>query len=144
MKYITIGKGISIHRISCNQILEIDPARKIEAKWDKSFASKSSTKLKVSCYDKPGILSEVSNIIAKHDSNIIKINAKQISSLKSSIYLELLVRDADHLNDIVESLSSLGDVNEVERLKNMNFENLKFIKSKLKILEEEKFIKSII
>ena len=30
------------------------------------------------------------------------------------------------------------------RLKNMNFENLKFIKSKLKILEEEKFIKSII
>jgi GTP pyrophosphokinase len=122
--YITIGKGISIHRISCNQILEIDPARKIEAKWDKSFASKSSTKLKVSCYDKPGILSEVSNIIAKHDSNIIKINAKQISSLKSSIYLELLVRDADHLNDIVESLSSLGDVNEVERLKNMNLEQI--------------------
>ena len=30
------------------------------------------------------------------------------------------------------------------RLKNMNFENLKFIKSKLKIMEEEKFIKSII
>ena len=30
------------------------------------------------------------------------------------------------------------------RLKNMNFENLKFIKSKLKILEEQKFIKSII
>ncbi|WP_440678656.1 tetraacyldisaccharide 4'-kinase [Candidatus Pelagibacter sp. HIMB1611] len=30
------------------------------------------------------------------------------------------------------------------RLKNMNFENLKFIKCKLKILEEEKFIKSII
>ena len=30
------------------------------------------------------------------------------------------------------------------RLKNTNFENLKFIKSKLKILEEEKFIKSII
>ena len=30
------------------------------------------------------------------------------------------------------------------RLKNMNFENLKFIKSKLRILEEEKFIKSII
>ena len=30
------------------------------------------------------------------------------------------------------------------RLKNINFENLKFIKSKLKILEEEKFIKSII
>ena len=30
------------------------------------------------------------------------------------------------------------------RLKNMNFNNLKFIKSKLKILEEDKFIKTII
>ena len=30
------------------------------------------------------------------------------------------------------------------RLRNMNFNNLKFIKSKLKILEEEKFIRSII
>ena len=122
--HITIGKGISIHRISCNQILEIDPSRRIEAKWDKSFASKSSTKLKVSCFDKPGILSEVSNTIAKHDSNIIKINAKQISSVKSSIYIELLVRDAEHLNDIVEDLSSIGDVNNVERLRNMNLEQI--------------------
>ena len=122
--FITIGRGISIHRISCNQILEIDSTRKIEAKWDKGFASKSSTKLKVSCFDKPGILSEVSNIIAKHDSNIIKINAKQISSLKSSIYLELLVRDANHLNEIVDSLSSIGNVNNVERLRNMNLEQI--------------------
>ena len=122
--HITIGKGISIHRISCNQILEIDPSRRIEAKWDKSFASKSSTKLKVSCFDKPGILSEVSNTIAKHESNIIKINAKQISSVKSSIYIELLVRDAEHLNDIVEDLSSIVDVNNVERLRNMNLEQI--------------------
>ena len=122
--HITIGKGISIHRISCNQILEIDPSRRIEAKWDKSFASKSSTKLKVSCFDKPGILSEVSNTIAKHESNIIKINAKQISSVKSSIYIELLVRDAEHLNDIVEDLSSIVDVSNVERLRNMNLEQI--------------------
>tara|TARA_A100001388_G_scaffold152529_1_gene113382 strand:- start:38162 stop:40315 length:2154 start_codon:yes stop_codon:yes gene_type:complete len=122
--HITIGKGISIHRISCNQILEIDPSRRIETKWDKSFASKSSTKLKVSCFDKPGILSEVSNTIAKHESNIIKINAKQISSVKSSIYIELLVRDAEHLNDIVEDLSSIVDVNNVERLRNMNLEQI--------------------
>ncbi len=122
--HITIGKGISIHRISCNQILEIDPSRRIETKWDKSFASKSSTKLKVSCFDKPGILSEVSNTIAKHESNIIKINAKQISSVKSSIFIELLVRDAEHLNDIVEDLSSIVDVNNVERLRNMNLEQI--------------------
>ena len=122
--HITIGKGISIHRISCNQILEIDPSRRIEAKWDESFASKSSTKLKVSCFDKPGILSEVSNTIAKHESNIIKINAKQISSVKSSIYIELLVRDAEHLNDIVEDLSSIVDVSNVERLRNMNLEQI--------------------
>ena len=122
--YITIGRGISIHRISCNQILEIDSSRLIDAKWDSSFASKSSTKLKISCFDKPGILSEISNIIVNHESNIIKINAKPISSLKSSIYLELLVRDAKHLSEIIIDLNSINDVNNVERLRSLDLEQI--------------------
>lgn len=122
--YITIGRGISIHRISCNQILEIDSSRLIDVKWDSSFASKSSTKLKISCFDKPGILSEISNIIVNHESNIVKINAKPISSLKSSIYLELLVRDAKHLSEIILDLNSINDVNNVERLRSLDLEQI--------------------
>ena len=34
------------------------------------------------------------------------------------------MRDAEHLNDIVEDLSSIVDVNNVERLRNMNLEQI--------------------
>jgi len=34
------------------------------------------------------------------------------------------VRDAEHLNDIVEDLSSIVDVSNVERLRNMNLEQI--------------------
>ena len=71
--YITIGRGISVHRISCKQVLEFDSSRLVEAKWNQSHDLKSSIRLKVTCFDKPGILSEISNTIANHDSNIIKI-----------------------------------------------------------------------
>ena len=114
--YITIGRGISIHRISCKQILEVDSSRLIEAKWDQSYRSKSHTILKVTCFDKPGILSEISNTIAKHDSNIIKINAKPISLTRSSIYIEMLVQDTNHLSSIINDLNLLPDINNVDRL----------------------------
>ena len=114
--YITIGRGISVHRISCKQVLEFDSSRLVEAKWNQSHDSKSSIRLKVTCFDKPGILSEISNTIANHDSNIIKINAKPISSTKSLIYIEMLVRDKNHLSNIINDLNSLADINNVDRL----------------------------
>ena len=114
--YITIGRGISVHRISCKQVLEFDSSRLVEAKWNQSHDLKSSIRLKVTCFDKPGILSEISNTIANHDSNIIKINAKPISSTKSLIYIEMLVRDKNHLSNIINDLNSLPDINNVDRL----------------------------
>ena len=121
ISYITIGRGISIHRISCKQILEFDSSRLMEAKWDQSHESKSSIRLRVICFDKPGILSEISNTIAKHDSNIIKINAKPISLTKSSIYIEMLVRDKNHLSSIINDLNLLPDINNVDRLMNTRY-----------------------
>ena len=114
--YITLGKGISIHRISCKQILQVDSTRLVEARWDDKYDLKSTTSLRLYCNDKTGILSEVSNLIAKHESNILKINAKKISSSKSSIYLEILVKNAKHLYEITRGLDSIPDVYSVERL----------------------------
>ena len=114
--YITLGKGISIHRISCKQILQVDSTRLVESRWDDKYDLKSTTSLRLYCNDKTGILSEVSNLIAKHESNILKINAKKISSSKSSIYLEILVKNAKHLYEITRGLDSIPDVYSVERL----------------------------
>ena len=114
--FITLGKGISIHRISCKQILQVDSTRLVESRWDDKYDLKSTTSLRLYCNDKTGILSEVSNLIAKHESNILKINAKKISSSKSSIYLEILVKNAKHLYEITRGLDSIPDVYSVERL----------------------------
>ena len=114
--FITLGKGISIHRISCKQILQVDSTRLVESRWDDKYNLKSTTSLRLYCNDKTGILSEVSNLIAKHESNILKINAKKISSSKSSIYLEILVKNAKHLYEITRGLDSIPDVYSVERL----------------------------
>ncbi|MDC0897588.1 bifunctional (p)ppGpp synthetase/guanosine-3',5'-bis(diphosphate) 3'-pyrophosphohydrolase [Desulfobacterota bacterium] len=114
--FITLGRGISIHRISCKQILQVDSTRLVEARWDDKYNLKSTTSLRLYCNDKTGILSEVSNLIAKHESNILKINAKKISSSKSSIYLEILVNNAKHLYEITQGLDSIPDVYSVERL----------------------------
>jgi len=114
--YITQGKGISIHRISCKQVVGVDSERFVETVWDNSYKLKSVSRLRLDCMDKTGILSEISNLIAQHDANIMKINAKKISFSKSSIYIEILVRNAKHLYEIVSELNSISDVYSVERL----------------------------
>ena len=96
--------------------MEVDSNRLVEALWDQNSTIKSSTSLRLYCNDKTGILSEISNLIASKNSNIIQINAKKISSSKSSIFLEILVKNASHLKEIINDLDSIPDVYSVERL----------------------------
>ena len=54
---------------------------------------------------------KVKKILVKH-----KINAKKTTSSRSSIYIEILVKDAKHLYEITKGLESIPDVYSVERL----------------------------
>jgi guanosine-3',5'-bis(diphosphate) 3'-pyrophosphohydrolase len=70
--YITRGRGITIHKYDCSQLLDVDPARKVDVEWDRNFREPRPAKIAVVCADRPGMLSSITRSIASSDVNISK------------------------------------------------------------------------
>ncbi len=114
--YITRGKGISIHRKGCPQLLDIDPERRIEVNWAKDFKGRMPAKIMVICLDRPGMLSELTNAISIADVNILKVEMSGYGVEKARGVFDIEVDNIDQLDSLLNALRGLKDVISVERL----------------------------
>ncbi|MEE8574939.1 MAG: TGS domain-containing protein, partial [Thermodesulfobacteriota bacterium] len=114
--FISHGQGVTIHSTSCSNLLSIDPERKIDVEWDKSFEVMKAVKIQVICKNEKGLLANMSNAIMSADSNICGADIRTTSDNKAINTFEIEVTGAKHLRNIIKSLQSLKKVIKVERL----------------------------
>ena len=110
--YITKGSGITVHRSSCKNILDLDE-RLINVKWNEERIKKFPTDLLVYTNTDDNLL----EIIAKATASNITIDS--VSTLNRSdlkIYsLTVLVENKEKLDKFCNDLNSLKFVSKVER-----------------------------
>jgi len=118
--FITQGRGISVHRVDCEQLanaLNQQPEREVEVQW--GMANKKSYQVSINIIggDRQGLLRDISTIISNERVSIIGIesntdNAKQ--SMSMTIKVEISNNEA--LTRLLAKLNQLDDVVEVKRL----------------------------
>ena len=118
--FITQGRGISVHRVDCEQLanaLNQQPEREVEVQW--GMANKKSYQVSINIIggDRQGLLRDISTIISNERVSIIGIesntdNAKQ--SMSMTIKVEITNNEA--LMRLLTKLNQLDDVAEVKRL----------------------------
>ncbi len=116
---ITKGKGIAIHNKECNNVKAIEstePERLVNALWNPNEKVKYLTNIKVIAEDKPGVLANISNIIASASSNIKNVKVSELKNKKALIKFSIEVKNKDHLNNIISYIKNLSDVVKVERI----------------------------
>jgi len=72
--YITRGKGITIHRTDCRNVLNLDPERIIDVSWDKEKIDKRNVKIRIIAADRKGLLVELSNAISNLGFNMTNVH----------------------------------------------------------------------
>ena len=114
--YITRGRGVTIHRESCSNILNLDPDRRIEVTWADVDKATYPAKIRVSTADQKGMLAAVSNEISAGEANILE--AKVSTTLDYAAILDFVVdvKDRTQLRKILSSIRRLEGVNLVERI----------------------------
>lgn len=118
--YITRGRGVSIHRQDCPNVVNnvYDKERLIEVKWD-GFKEKSfPVEIEASGYDRPGILSDVLNILGDMKTTIDSVNARASKNGTAVIDLILEITDKQHLDNIIQKLKKINGIFEVRRVMN--------------------------
>ena len=119
-KNVTKGRGVTIHRADCPNILnEQDEMRLIEVEWDEVDDTTQSylANLEIFGYNRSGLLNEVLQTLNSQSKNLNNVNGRVDHNKMANIYVTVGVRNAQHLERIIDSLKNIPDVYEVKRAK---------------------------
>lgn len=115
--YVTRGRGVSVHRVDCPNILHGNNLeRMIEVSWDNDADKSYTVGIEVVCNDKSGILSEIFAVPSELQMNIRSVHATPNKSNKTStVYLGIDVNNAEQVTKIINQLKQIKDVYSVTR-----------------------------
>lgn len=114
--YITRGKGITIHKNDCQRLLEVDIDRRIDVEWDSKFKGPRPARILVTCTDKPGILSSITNTFSSSEVNISKAEIHSTDVEDAIGTFDVVVSDLSQLEDVMKSIKKVKGVKSVERM----------------------------
>ena len=115
----TADRGLVIHRLRCHNAHSImkHPDQYVHLSWSEKVRSVFEVRLKLDTDNRPGVLSEVSNIIAAHDCNINKLNVDEQAGNLSRMSFVIEVNGRIHLASIMRELRSHSAVIKLERVR---------------------------
>ena len=114
--YITRGRGATIHRKDCPNILRIkDKERLVHVSWDGGQAT-YPIPIRIKAFDRDGLMKDVSTLIANEKVNMPSVNVKTHSNL-AVFDLVLEVFDLPQLSRILDRLENLPNVLEAQRVR---------------------------
>jgi GTP pyrophosphokinase len=117
--FITQGRGVTIHRGDCRNILKLDGdkrARLIEVEWGRSAASTYPVDVEIEAIDRQGLLRDVTSVLANEKINVLTVNTQTDPRDHSArMQLTVEVADTDQLSRILGRISQLPNVYEVHR-----------------------------
>ncbi|MCW8196467.1 GTP diphosphokinase [Proteobacteria bacterium 005FR1] len=112
--YITLGKGVSIHREDCRNILKLrerDSERVIKVEWGQAPENTYSVAIQIEAYDRYGLLRDITSLL---DSERINVSAMQTQSDKRrntvAMIITLEVRSYAELSRILARINQLPNV----------------------------------
>ena len=114
--YITRGRGCTIHRQDCPNILRLtDRERLVKASWGEPQKT-YPVSVQVKAYDRQGLMGDISSILSNEGINLVDINLK-INHNLASINLIVDVGDITQLSRLLTRIENLPNVMEAHRLK---------------------------
>jgi GTP pyrophosphokinase len=119
--YVTRGKGVAVHSRSCPNVknLMYHPEREIEVRWASGAASGGASPKQVEVDmvfdDRSGMLASISQIIASEGSDILSCQLRTEHNETGFAAMTIEVRDAAQLERILERLTALAGMRQVDR-----------------------------
>jgi len=115
--YVTRGRGITIHRQDCRNILYLeDKERLIEVDWGEDFKQVFPVMIQVLAYDRTGLMRDITEIMVEERINISAANiATHPKDHTAAITATLEISSIVQLSRILDRIEKLPNVFEARR-----------------------------
>lgn len=120
--FVTRGRGISIHRTDCINVMnmpEEDRRRLIEAEWRVSESKQDkglySTEIIVYCYNRSGVLFDITKIFTERQIDVKSMNVRTSKKGTATINIGFEVDSKESLRILVGKIRNVESVIDIER-----------------------------
>ncbi len=117
--YITVGRGVSIHRQDCAKVLELqqrEPQRIIQVDWGTLSKVTYPVDIIIRAYDRHGLLSDISILLANEHINVSAMNTKSDKDTNIAyMRLTIEVTDLEILSLMLAKINRLPNIISVIR-----------------------------
>lgn len=114
--FITTGRGVSVHKADCGNLLSTDPQRWIKVSWAGLEDRHYKAGIHVSAENRRGIFAEISSAISADNANILEVSAHVTPADTADLTISLEVANLDHLQVLMLHLRQMEHVISVRRL----------------------------
>ncbi|NIN65638.1 MAG: RelA/SpoT family protein [Anaerolineae bacterium] len=118
--YITRGRGVTIHRQDCSNVLRVlrdgDRERLIEVDWGEDVDTGYPVVVEVTAYDRKGLLKDIAAVLDAEDVNMRAATiATRRKDQTATIIATLEITGMDQLSRVLTKIESLTNVLEARR-----------------------------
>ena len=120
--FVTRGRGVSIHRTDCINIINIsesDRARLLDAEWltspDEETGKLYKAEINIYVEDRVGVLVEVAKVFTENEINVTAMSSRTGKNNTATINVGFDVHSVTQLNKVIDKLRNLECVYDIER-----------------------------
>jgi GTP pyrophosphokinase len=120
--FVTRGRGVSIHRADCVNVVNLDEenkARVIEAAWAEGALDKKEagfvSEINIYANDRAGLLNDVTKNFFERNINILKVNTMTSKHGIATLTISFEVKSIEELQEICGKLQNIKGVQAVKR-----------------------------
>jgi GTP pyrophosphokinase len=117
--FITKGRGISVHRKDCTNMISLPEEEKqrfIEVEWDKQKENMSyDTEINILAEDRKGLFSDISKTCDDMDVSITGVQAKSARDRIVTITLTVSISNTSQIEKVLRQLKAVPGIADVYR-----------------------------
>lgn len=116
--FITVGRGVSIHRQDCANLQNLDAPRRerlVEVRWGKSGLASWPVELRISAYRRSGLLHDITQLFQDEKIAVLKLNTQAGRDNSATIQVTLEISGLKKLNRMLRRLERIPNILQVRR-----------------------------
>lgn len=120
--FVTRGRGMSIHRTDCVNIIHLSDSereRLIDAEWEENTAEESGgqylAELKLYAYDRRGLLMDIAKVFTEAKIDVKSMNTRTNKKGTATMDMGFVVHGREELHRVIEKLRQIESVIDIER-----------------------------
>jgi GTP pyrophosphokinase len=117
--YITRGRGITIHRSDCKNLIRIrikEHERLINVSWSDEINQTYSVDIHVKAFDRQGLLRDITEVLSNENMNVMAVNTQSDRKTHTAnMTITLDVSDVQQLSRALSKIEQLPNILEVWR-----------------------------